>query len=355
MSDQHPLVCRFGAFGDMVLLTPLLKRIYQRCDKPVDIVAIGGWPAILFQHMPYVRHVYTINSRNTPYILSPGKQQLAKQLRLHPYQFVWICETKPISYRIMLKGGIDKSNTINAIDSPAQTNEHFVEQWLRLSNQSPPGFAFPEIKADDSILNTELFVSRNEINDCHSWLKTRGIDPSAPLICIQAGNKRTTRPGRVDRSSNTKYWHEKNWSKLIDAIIHHLPGAQVLFCGIPAEHSIALRIKALCLNQKQVHSVADDLPLRRLLALLSIAHSCISVDTGPAHAAAALNCPLTVLFGKADPRSFRPVSSESKVVVMAGRKPDIELLDGWASWEAAHDISLIKADDVLRAWLDSTK
>jgi hypothetical protein len=40
-------------------------------------------------------------------------------------------------------------------------------------------------------------------------------------------------------------------------------------------------------DQGQVHNVADDLPLRRLLALLSMAHSGISVDTGPAHAAAA--------------------------------------------------------------------
>ena len=30
MSDSHPLVCRFGALGDMVLITPLLKQLYLR-------------------------------------------------------------------------------------------------------------------------------------------------------------------------------------------------------------------------------------------------------------------------------------------------------------------------------------
>ncbi|MEW5297215.1 MAG: hypothetical protein WDW36_000439 [Sanguina aurantia] len=40
------------------------------------------------------------------------------------------------------------------------------------------------------------------------------------------------------------------------------------------------------------------LPLGRLKALLEIAHSMISVDTGPAHLAAAMGCPLVVLFGE---------------------------------------------------------
>ena len=282
-------------------------------------------------------------------------EELAKELRSKAYQFVWICETQKISYRIMKKAGITRQTTINALDSAALVEEHYVEQWLRIANQSPAGFDFPEIEEDDSLLNTELFVNDEEINDCKTWLKTRGIDPSRPLICIQAGNKRTMRPGKVDRSSNTKYWHEKNWSKLIDEIMLHLPDAQVLFCGIPAEHELSLSIKELCRNQKQIHSLADDLPMRRLLALLSIAHSCISVDTGPAHAAAALNCPLTVLFGKADTRVFRPVSSESNVMIVAGRIPGIELQSGLESWRLAHDISLITTDDVFSAWLDSIK
>jgi heptosyltransferase-2/heptosyltransferase-3 len=40
----------------------------------------------------------------------------------------------------------------------------------------------------------------------------------------------------------------------------------------------------------RVKAVADQLPLRRLFALLTRAHSMIRVDTGPAHAAAALGC-----------------------------------------------------------------
>ena len=44
----------------------------------------------------------------------------------------------------------------------------------------------------------------------------------------------------------------------------------------------------------------------------------ISVDTGPAHAAAALDCPLTVMFAHADQRWWRPRSRLGRVGVVGG-------------------------------------
>ena len=48
--------------------------------------------------------------------------------------------------------------------------------------------------------------------------------------------------------------------------------------------------------------------LRELFALCEAAHSMISVDTGPAHAAAALSLPLVVLYGAEIPRYWLPRS-----------------------------------------------
>ncbi len=348
MPDSHPLVCRFGAFGDMVMLTPMLKRLYQRCGKPVDVVGIGDWTVTMFEHLPYVRQVFTITSRATPYFLCRSQQRLARELRSHDYQYAWIAETHPKSYRIMAAGGINVHQSINAKDYPAQPDEHFVAQWLRLANQSPPGFDYPTI--EDATLNTELFVSDEEKAACRLWLQTRDIDPDAPLVCIQAGNKRTTRIGRTNRASNTKYWPEQNWANVIDHITDQLPGAQVLLCGVPAEYSLTQTIRKLCNRPHQVFCVADDLPLRRLLAVLSMAHSCISVDTGPAHAAAALNCPLTVLFGKANPGRYRPVSRDSRIEVLTGTTPGYTSCQAKESWQICHDIRFIKVETVVSGW-----
>jgi len=251
----------------------------------------------------------------------------------------------------MIKAGINLAQSINAKDYPRRVNEHAAEKWLRLANETPQNFNFSQ--ADDAIINTELFVTKEEILECKQWLASREIDSVKPIICIQAGNKKTTRSGKINRNSNTKYWPEQNWANVINAINEHLPTAQVLLCGVPAEHAISLDIKTLCSNQQKIHCVSDDLPLRRLLALLSTAHSCISVDTGPAHAAAALNCPLTVLFGKTDARSCRPISSQSRVIIVAGRDHNIELLDSPTSWGNAHSMSLITPDAVIEGWTKS--
>src|SRR5690606_22867695 len=80
-----------------------------------------------------------------------------------------------------------------------------------------------------------------------------------------------------------------------------------ILCGSPPEHALLEDIRAAANNDPRVHNLADDLPIPRLLALLEAAHSMVSVDTGPAHAAAALGCPLVVMFGAASPAQWRPI------------------------------------------------
>ncbi|MCP4283648.1 MAG: glycosyltransferase family 9 protein [Gammaproteobacteria bacterium] len=341
MPDSHPLVCRFGAFGDMVLITPLLKQLYLRSGLPCDVIAIGNWNKLLFQQMPWVRQVFTIDSRSAPYWINRSQRELVQSLLQHRHQYAWVCETSKKSYRLLARAGVRRDNCITQLDLPIEKNEHYCEKWLRLGNQSPPGFDYPQQTPQQ--LDTELFVSADEQNECRQWLATRELDPGKPLICIQAGSKRTTRRGKADRSSNTKYWPEQNWAAVINGTIEHLPGAQVLLCGVAAELEMCRAIEALCQQPDVVQTIADDLPLRRLLALLSIAHSCISVDTGPAHAAAALNCPLVVLFGKANPQRFRPISAYSDVQLILGFDDNNENSDP--------DIGLITPEQVITAWM----
>lgn len=352
MKNNRPLVCRFGALGDLVMVTPLLKRLYERSGIPVDFITIGEWSKHLFDHMPYINDVYTINSRKTPHILSPSKKNIVKLLKQQNYANAWVCESNINSIKLLSRGGITTDNSISSYAIPPLTNEHFVEYWMRLADMSPENCDYKTLSSQQSI-NTELFVTDYEKEVCKNWLGTRAINSKAPLICIQAGNKRTTRTGNRKRAANIKYWPEKNWAEVIDTITEYMPDAQILLCGVPSERPLTLEIKSLCRDQINIFSIADDLPIRRLMALLSISHSCISVDTGPAHIAAALNCPLTVLFGKTDARLCSPKSSESQVIIVAGRDFEIEITDGTAGWGAAHDMSLITIDAVFRGWKES--
>jgi len=90
--------------------------------------------------------------------------------------------------------------------------------------------------------------------------------------------------------------------------------------------------------------VAAELPLPRLLALCTRAHSMISVDSGPAHAAAALGLPLVVMFGAHSQQQWLPRSPSGSQVSGVGGPPHSRRLDeisvetvfaAWSSLAAA--------------------
>jgi heptosyltransferase-2/heptosyltransferase-3 len=83
--------------------------------------------------------------------------------------------------------------------------------------------------------------------------------------------------------------------------------------------------------------VAGD-SLREFFALCEAAHSMISVDTGPAHAAAALSVPLVVLYGAESPMHWLPRSPRGAPVLgVVGRPP-------------ATRVDQIPVDAVFDAW-----
>ena len=71
----------------------------------------------------------------------------------------------------------------------------------------------------------------------------------------------------------------------------------------------------------------------------NIAHSMVSVDTGPAHAAAALGLPLVVMFGAAAQRFWLPRSSYGSPVIGLGGPP--------ASWK----VEGVSSQQVFEAWI----
>ncbi len=111
----------------------------------------------------------------------------------------------------------------------------------------------------------------------------------------------------------------------------------VVLCGSPPEQDVLEDIRLAAGGNPRVHNCANELPIPRLLALIEQAHSMVSVDTGPAHAAAALGCPLVVMFGAASPEKWRPIGP-GEIVVLGGDRG------------AASRVSDIAVETVIAAW-----
>ena len=161
-----------------------------------------------------------------------------------------------------------------------------------------------------------------------------------PLILIQVGNKRTMRRGLRRLAVNNKYWPNERWAQVLRQVRLRCPDHAIVLLGTGPEYSLNREIMALA-NVAGLHNAADDLPIPRLVALLARADGLITVDSGPAHAAAAVGCPLVVLFGKASPSLYRPWGTAgADVKVLCGRvagEPDMlgidsaGVMDAWSA------------------------
>ena len=164
-----------------------------------------------------------------------------------------------------------------------------------------------------------LFVGDGDRADLDAWLERHGLR-DVPLVLLHPGNRRIAKRGRIGRWRDDKTWPVECWAGVACALLARDCRLQVVLSGMPEEKRLLASI-ARAVPSRRVLEASDDLPMRRLLALLERAAAMISVDTGPAHAAAALGCPLIVLYGAARPVQWLPRGPEGGTVIALGGPP----------------------------------
>lgn len=290
----------------MVLLTALIRPLHARFGTPVDILSSGPWSRPLLDGQPGVGDVSILRSRKTPYWLAPDQWHVVHRLRARPPGPVWLCDANEAVDPIIRRAGISLEHLVDVRDHPRHPGEHTVEQWRRLAAETAPAWAAfaPVAGASGGMAGCHLVVGDAQRADLAAWLKARGIGAS-PLLLVQAGNKRTMRRGPRRLAVNHKYWPGERWAAVIRFIRDRHPGHRVVLLGTGPERRLNEELIATA-GAAGIVNAADDLPIPRLAALLERASGLLTVDSGPAHAAAAVGCPQVVLFGKALPSLYRP-------------------------------------------------
>lgn len=336
--SARPLVVRCGAFGDVVLVTPLIRLLQARYGSAVDVVGSGVWTPPLLSNDPAVAHVQLLASRKTPYPLSPGQWALVRWLRNRGRGPVYLCDTTPKTRALLLRGGVREDDIVDTAPDDARRGDHlelWPDRWLALGMRDPAhAYAARDVDAAAFRL-PRLVVDDKARHDLAQWRDGRRLD--GPLVLFQPGNKRTHKRGKLLTRDHPKYWPPGRWASVARAVWTDRPDAQVLLCGSPPERTMLEDIRHACDDDPRLHNLADELPIPRLLALIGQAHGMVSVDTGPAHAAAALACPLVVLFGSAPIAKWRPVGP-GPIVVLGGERGDDSV------------VADIGADAVAAAW-----
>ena len=302
---ERLLAVRCGAFGDMVLLTALIRVLYAEFGLPVDIVTSGPWSEPLLRGQPGVGDVFSMRSRKTPYWLSSDQRRVVRQLRARGPGPTWFCDGDDAVRPILERAGIPREYIVDVKDHRLLPDEHATQQWRRLAQIMPnavPGKRRADIDAVAPGCYLEVAPGRRI--ELAAWLKLRDL-ADQPLILVQIGNKRTMRRGPRRLAVNNKYWPLERWAEVLRFLRQHHPQHAIALLGTGPEFQLNRELVALA-NIHGLHNIADDLPIPRLLALLDRAEGLLTVDSGPAHAAAAVGCPQVVLFGKALPSLYRP-------------------------------------------------
>ena len=125
-------------------------------------------------------------------------------------------------------------------------------------------------------------------------------------------------------------------------------------CGSPREYGLVEKIRHHT-RDPRVHNLTKELAIDRLLALAKRAHSMISVDTGPAHAAGAMDCPLVVLYSIFGAERWRPRPPTAPVMTLGGdqggasRLTDISPEAVLSKWQTLCDM-VTASNKVLQEW-----
>ena len=332
----HPFVFRHGRIGDMVMMTAVLRALHARYGAPCYVVGMDPWIHDMYRDHPDVAGCWHV-PRKWPFVFGLAWPSVLRALRRSAPGPVYVFEHHrrevPRIRRLLALGGVDPRRCLY-IDAEPGTDRLWLDVLLEFAARTPacvPACAYPQTGAE-GLWRPRLRVSEPERRAAREWLAGVGWR-GGPVVLVQPGNHRTIGRRRMRHwvERDDKAWPLDHWVELLHGIGAAQPEALIVLRGAPAEAPILERIARAAARARVAVAACG---LRRLFALCCLADSMISIDTGPAHAAAALCLPLVVLYGVQSARVWLPRSG--------GQSPVLPL-------ESPH-VSQISAAQVIERW-----
>jgi heptosyltransferase-2/heptosyltransferase-3 len=338
-----PLLIRFGRLGDMLLQEPLLHLLHRRYGRPCIVLSRGNWSGELYRGHPDIGATWQLLTRNRLLAFSPERWRMIARIQAHSGPIYVGEDTRGSLKRIrwlLRLARVPRERCVFVRDIGLRADEHWVDQALRFGRTTPAAYREADYpwRDDDLRAAPRLHVTADDRADADAWLRQRGLD-GAPFVLLQPGNWHVHRWWER-RGGDPKFWPVAAWAALLRAMHDAMPAAHLVLCGAPAESAVCASI-ARAANLASVKIATTDLPVRRLIAVLERAQSMVSVDTGPAHLAAAIGCPLVVLYGgKYGPAKWDRRSPYGKPIVNLGVAPRVS------------NVAEIPPEPVIAAWHD---
>jgi len=304
MEKERILVVRAGALGDTLMATPVVRALAARHPgAAIDFLCAAG-AAPLLEGNPAVARIVPLRHRNVPWFLSPEKRRLVRGLRQAGYEFAVLLESAGRFHELLRHAGIRHVRSFRDIQFDPLL--HSAANNLRVAG-------FDDWRAVPGGLNMDLFLSAEEEAAAGELLEIR--NPQSAIrnyVGLHAGWGPRGKKSR-NQGERLKGWGVDNFmelGRLLAARGHYLvltgseedlSEAETIAGGLPGGGCAVL---------------AGRTSVRQLAAVIRRLDLFVSVDTGPAHMAAALGTPLVVLWGPSKLHQVAPVSSRRPVRII---------------------------------------
>ncbi|HEX8292940.1 MAG TPA: lipopolysaccharide heptosyltransferase II [Pyrinomonadaceae bacterium] len=151
-----------------------------------------------------------------------------------------------------------------------------------------------------------LSVADARLREARLLLGENGARTGRPLVAVCPGST----------NSRAKRWPAERFAAAADMLVERL-GAEVVIVGAREESDISEEVARRMRARPVMLTGKTD--LAQTAAVLKASDLLVTNDTGPAHIAAAVGCPVVVIFGPTNPLTTSPFSRSAEVV---RRPPD---------------------------------
>jgi ADP-heptose:LPS heptosyltransferase len=309
------LVVRAGAIGDTLFATPLVRAL-RRTYADAYLVFLCSRPAYdLVKYNPHLDQVLKLGGRHVPAWLSREKSRLFRGLKRLNLDWAIVLESHPGLLDVARRAGAARTiayKPLPGVEGFEQAGfdpkKHAIENNLA---------AAEPLALEPAGLEMELYYPAAFNQRIEERLAAAGIGKSDRLAGLHAGWGRGKRNHSIE-DTRLRSWPPDRFAK-VARWLEESAGARVVLTGSPADKPltafIAREAGVPCLD------LAGRLSLLELAALIRRLDLYVTIESGPAHMAAALGTPLVTLVGPSIWEQTRPLASAGPLRVLYERVP----------------------------------
>jgi len=252
--SKKVLITRYGAYGDNIVITPVLREFKQQGWKVIMDYSDRGEP--IFRHNPNIDEHIFYKKDSVP-INKLQDHWIKQNDKIKPDKYINFSETLEVALALHPR-------------SPRYNYSKTERFMLCNKNYYEYSMKWAGLNSDNYI--PELFFTKDEEIDAKQYLRSMKFNI---LICLSGSGKHKAYP-----------WTEI----LMGSILNEFPDAHIITVG-------SYTCKMIESHAKRVTSLAGDIDIRMSLLLTKYVDLVISPDTGVLHAAGCYDTPKIGLLG----------------------------------------------------------